>query len=610
MENSSKKDSSLRTFCWSIRLAWEMKPTAIVLWTVVCTLTAVLPALSLIWQRGILQTLSDYITTGNGEFGQAAPSIAMLGFIMILIGVSVRLNTRFMYAVIYDYYYIGLSEKFMNLIQEVEIKTLNKKEIQDEYRYVRYRFSELASLMSAFFVIVSQVVGLVSLLVLAGTYSTVIFFVTLIYLLLVIVINQKLAGKRTYNYVEDREFIRRTEYFENAVMQPGVAKEMRIFHNAGRMQKEWEEAYRPILERDRGIGRWSAINSLLCSAGYYVLVACLLVYSVFQIQAGEMSVDVFLVLYGMAQSMSAAIQSFSNTFHHVRRCLCDLGRIKRFMQTVPRMEKYKSGEAFSPDGPIVFEAEHVSFSYDDEQEVLHDINFQIKRGETVALVGLNGSGKSTLVKLLIDLYQPVKGTLYFFGKPYSQYNKETISRNIGMFFQDYALFHASLQENVGFGDLKNIKDEAAVTAAMKKGGALKLLEKMPQGLQTWLTKKVKKDGVNLSGGEQQKIAVSRAHMSDKDVLIFDEPASALDPVAEMEQFTAIREKIRGRTAILISHRVGFARMADRIIVLDKGRLAESGSHEELMEKNGIYAGFFRTQAEWYDVGKEGSAYEA
>lgn len=178
-----------------------------------------------------------------------------------------------------------------------------------------------------------------------------------------------------------------------------------------------------------------------------------------------------------------------------------------------------------------------------------------------------------------------------------------------MFFQDFALFHASLRESVGYGDLKNIENREKITEALRKGGGMKLLERLPEGMETWLLKKVKKGSVNLSGGEQQKVAVSRAHMSDKDVLIFDEPASALDPIAEMEQFSAIQEKIQGRTAILISHRVGFARLADRIFVMDQGKLAEVGTHEELMEKQGIYLEFFQSQAEWYDVKKEDAAYE-
>jgi ATP-binding cassette subfamily B protein len=592
-----------------MRLAWEMNRMSIIIWTAICALVALLPAAALIWQKDILKKLTVYIATGTGEFSQVAYSIIILGSIMILIGISVRLNSDFLFAVVYDYYYIGLSEKFMDLIQKVEVKTLNQKGVQDEYRYVRYRFGELASLMADFFVFITQTVSIISLLILALTYSGVIFWATVGYLIVVVVINQALTEKRTYSYVQDRDFIRRTEYFESIVMQSGVAKELRIFHNAGRMMKEWEEAYDPILKRDKRIGRWSSTISFLCSLGYYCLMVCLLIYSVHQVSKKSMGVDVFLVLYGMAQSMSVAIHSFSNTFHHIKRRLFDLGRMKKFMQSVPTMKERAQAQEMQEDAEIVFEAKNVSFSYDDKKEILHNLNFQIRRGETVALVGLNGSGKSTLMKLLIELYQPTQGTLYFCGKPYDQYQKESISRNIGMFFQDFVLFHASMQENVGFGDLKSIEDESKILAAIKKGGAEKLLEKLPNGLATWLIRKVRKDGVNLSGGEQQKVAVSRAHMSDKDILIFDEPASALDPIAEMEQFAAIREKISGRTAVLISHRVGFARLADRIMVLEYGKLVESGSHDELIAQNGTYAKFFQAQAGWYDIAKGGQANE-
>jgi ATP-binding cassette subfamily B protein len=238
---------------------------------------------------------------------------------------------------------------------------------------------------------------------------------------------------------------------------------------------------------------------------------------------------------------------------------------------------------------------------------LRNLNFSIKKGETIALVGVNGSGKTTLVKLLIGLFTPTNGNLKFCGDIYNPKTRGAVIKRVGMFFQNFYIFHASLRENVGFGDLKNLGNEERIWLAMEKGGADKLPDKFDKGLEQWLERSVKKDGAILSGGEKQRVAVSRAHMSDKDILIFDEPAAALDPIAEMKQFHAIREKIEGRTAILISHRVGFARLADRIFVLDDGCLAQSGTHDELMASGGIYADFYKEQAQWYvreDTGDE------
>ena len=154
------------------------------------------------------------------------------------------------------------------------------------------------------------------------------------------------------------------------------------------------------------------------------------------------------------------------------------------------------------------------------------------------------------------MFSPTKSQLHFFGNPYNPKARGALIKHVGMFFQNFYIFHATLRENVGFGDLKNLSNEERILLAMEKGGADKLPEKFANGLDHWLNRNVKKDGAMLSGGEKQRVAVSRAHMSDKDVLIFDEPVAALDPIAEMKQFHAIHEKIQGRTAILISHRVG------------------------------------------------------
>jgi len=252
------------------------------------------------------------------------------------------------------------------------------------------------------------------------------------------------------------------------------------------------------------------------------------------------------------------------------------------------------------DTDIVFEAKNLSYTYKGDKLALDDVSLKIKKGETIALLGMNGSGKSTLIKLLLQLYKPLSGSLHFYGIDYEGLERGFLRNKIGAFFQDYYLFHMPIGENIGFGDINNVNDITKIDAALEKGGATELVKRLEKEKSTFIQKDIEKSGTDFSGGERQKLAISRTHMNDKDILIFDEPASMLDPISELEQFMNIKEKIAGRTSILISHRVGFARLADRVILLDNGKVVESGTHDELIVKDGLYAKFFSEQAQWYE----------
>jgi ATP-binding cassette subfamily B protein len=259
------------------------------------------------------------------------------------------------------------------------------------------------------------------------------------------------------------------------------------------------------------------------------------------------------------------------------------------------------GTADSPaDEDMLYKVDNLTFSYENKPAI-QDTSFSINKGEVIALVGPNGSGKSTLVKLLLDMYKPNGGSILLMGRPYDDYHRDYIRSKVNVFFQNFYLFHSPLRENVGVGAIEDMDDEPKLLEAIRKGGAEKLVANLPQGMDTLLGKFQDPSGTELSGGEKQRIASARTHMSNRDILIFDEPASMLDPIAEMEQFNNIRGMLGGRTAILISHRIGFARMADRIIMLDDGRIAETGTHDELMAKGGLYAHFFNEQAQWYST---------
>ena len=240
----------------------------------------------------------------------------------------------------------------------------------------------------------------------------------------------------------------------------------------------------------------------------------------------------------------------------------------------------------------------VSFAYE-KKNILNHINLKIKKGEIVALLGYNGSGKSTLAKLLIGQIQPDSGEIYYYGHPYQKCNMAQIKKKIGIYFQDFFLFHMSLKQNIEIGSIEEKDSKEMLNKAIELGDVKKLISKLPKGLENILKKDVDKSGAGLSGGEQQKVGVARAFYGDKDLLIFDEPAAALDPIAEIRQFQNIQASVENRAAVLISHRIGFARLADRIIVLQNGQIEEEGCHEDLMKKQGVYYDFFMQQAQWY-----------
>ena len=589
------------TIGWSIKLAMSINAGVFLFWGILSILIALLPAVALYYNRQTVSILSVFLLSGKGSFTDILPSIITLGIILTAIGLSKRINGNFLYFIMYDAYYFGLEEYLMDVVQHIEIKTLMDKKYRDEHWAVMGRCGALADFMSSGCLFLSKLSGALSLLVVALQTSSVIFGISAAYIVGIILLNFFAADKLRWDGRAFWEAERLSNYYQSSSMSSGVAKEIRVYDLQRETLEKWDFAYDKVDKVEHKYVKYRQIVAFISGICFYVFMAGMMAYCINRVADGFMFVDVFLMLYAMGQSISEVTQILSTSFQEADRGLYFLNIQRKFVKAVPKAEK-DWVEGFTPsDEETVFKAEALCFSYNDKNEVLHDLTFSIKKGETIALVGVNGSGKTTLVKLLIGLFSPTRGNLKFHGKSYDSLTRGAVIQKVGMFFQDFHIFHATLRENVGFGDLKSLGNIERIILAMKKGGADKLPTRFPKGLEQWLLRSVIKDGALLSGGEKQRVAVSRAHMSDKDILIFDEPAAALDPIAEMVQFHAIKEKIEGRTAVLISHRVGFARLADRIMVLDGGRLVEMGTHEELMASDGIYAKFFQEQAQWYDT---------
>jgi ATP-binding cassette subfamily B protein len=230
--------------------------------------------------------------------------------------------------------------------------------------------------------------------------------------------------------------------------------------------------------------------------------------------------------------------------------------------------------------------------------VLDGIDLAIRPGERIALVGENGAGKSTLVKLLLGLYQPTAGRISADGIDLRSMAPQAWRATVGAVFQDYMRYSMTVRENVGFGRLEKLDDLCAIEDAVRSSSAEETVRALPVGYETLLGKEFE-GGQDLSQGQWQKLAIARAYLRDAEILVLDEPASALDALAELEIYRQFVKLAEGKAVLLISHRLGSARLADRILFLQQGRIVQEGTHDELMAAGGPYAELYAMQAEWY-----------
>lgn len=241
----------------------------------------------------------------------------------------------------------------------------------------------------------------------------------------------------------------------------------------------------------------------------------------------------------------------------------------------------------------------VSFAYPgSDKKILSHLSFSIKAGERIAIVGKNGEGKTTLIKLLLGLYEPDEGEIRIGGLPLAAYSRKAKEQMFAPVFQDFVKYDITLQENIGVGDIEGLHDKERIATAIHKAKLGDLLAQLPNGMHSVLGRTFT-GGVDLSGGQWQRIAIARAFMANKRIMILDEPTSQLDPMAESEIYSDFSSMVDGKTAILITHRLGATTIADRILVLEQGRIVQSGPHSELLQEPGLYAQMYENQKQWY-----------
>ena len=401
--------------------------------------------------------------------------------------------------------------------------------------------------------------------------------------------------------VEGNPFTRKRDYIKRIYYLSDYAKEIRLNPDVSNILfKNFEEANDEVYQIEKkytkrkflfGFLRRYVSNAMFSDVLY-------ISYLVFQAAVRKtLSFSTVAILYNSFGSLKNGMRIFTDVYPFASETSLYVRKIRNFLEYEP---KIVSQEGLIPtEEAKEIELKNVSFAYGSQTDMLlKDLNIHIKPGEKIALVGYNGAGKTTLVKLLMRLYDVKSGEILADGTDIRKYDVAKYRDTIGTVFQDFQIFAGNVKENVML-DVDDECDEARIEQALTDSGLMKRVSRMPSGLDTELTTEFSKEGINLSGGESQKLAIARVFYKNAGLMILDEPSSALDPIAEYQLNHAMLSATKDKTVIFISHRLSTTRIADRIIMLEDGRIVEQGSHEELLSKNGKYAQMWKVQAGAY-----------
>ena len=445
-------------------------------------------------------------------------------------------------------------------------------------------------------IILSSLITIVGSAAIISAYSFGIVLIAAVSAVFIVIIGIRLSELD----VESRKKLSKDDhtvgYYDKLFTDSSYAKELKLFSAYERFIDRWQKAYTCRYKSSMGFerkkqrlvilqGTIEVIGSV--TAAFFIARAAL---------AGKITIGDFYLYTANFSLLCAALGEISDAIKDLLSLSENYNRFESFTESTSHGER-KGDELQLPEKCDI-RFDHVSFSYENEP-VLKDISFELKDGESIALIGRNGSGKSTLIKLLCGLYTPDSGEIYINDKPYSRYSKSELYKLFGVVYQDFNKFRLSVRENLSAQRPEAASDDAALSEVYINSGLDP--ERLRNGLDTMLGREYDPDGIELSGGQWQRIAIARCEFGNRLCRVFDEPASALDSAAE-NRFIADNLLHGSKSVVIISHRLSVGKLADKVIYLDRGRIVEKGTHDELMRQGGEYAKMYRLQASLYQKG--------
>jgi ATP-binding cassette, subfamily B, bacterial len=590
--------SALRNVAPVLRIVWESGPAVVAAGLIVRLFGSLLP-LAALW---ITKLIIDRIVQIVSAHSPVPPSLWLLvaaEFGIAVVGSALSRTTDYLDALLADKYIRHISIKVMNHAADLDMLAYENPVFYDRLERARVQATDRLGMIQSMGRLIQQVITAVSLSI------SIFVFSPWLLLLLIGGILPAFLGESHFAFLGYATSFRQTptrrelDYLRVLGGSREAAKELKLFGLKEFLIDRFTRLSDQVYQENVSLARRRLIAgsflSMIGTIGYFSAYA----YVIWRTVTGWLTIGSLTFLTGAILQASGNIQQIFSTVSSIADQALFLTDLLAFFEMQPTIRS-KPGALPAPR-PIVrgFEFRNVSFQYPGNSRLILDgLDFRLEPGERVALIGENGEGKTTIVKLMTRLYDPVDGQILLDGVDLRAYDLEDLYREIGVIFQDFMRYEMTAAENIAVGQIDMLTRPAQLQMAAAKSMADEVIARLPRGFAQMLGRRFE-GGVDLSGGEWQKVALARAYLRDAQVLILDEPTASLDARSEFEVFQRFAELTEGKTALFVSHRFSTVRMADRIVVLEKGRIIEDGSHQRLSSRGGRYAEMFEMQAASY-----------
>jgi len=594
----SERLTALRNVPPVLRIVWQSGPVVVSLGLVSRLISSFIP-LAALW---ITKLIIDGIVHAVSRHQAVNPVLWWLvaaEFAIAVFGSMLGRIIDYLDALLADKYTLHVSIQVMKHAAELDLIAYEDPVFYDRLERARVQATDRLGMIQSIGRLVQQVITAASLSI------SILLISPWLLLLLIAGILPAFLGESHFAFLGYARNFRQTsirrelDYLRVLGGSREAAKELKLFglkeFLIGRFTRLSDHIYRENVDLARRRLIAGSLLSMIGTAGYYSAY----VYVIWRTVTGSLTIGMLTFLTGAIVQASGNIQQIFSILSSIADQALYLTDLLAFfgMQSTIRSKP----NALPAPRPIVrgFEFRKVSFRYPGTSRlVLNGLDLHLRAGERVALIGENGEGKTTLVKLMTRLYDPVEGQVLLDGVDLREYDLEDLYREIGVIFQDFMRYEMTARENIAVGRIDEINNLPLLKTAADKSMANEVIERLPRDYEQMLGRRFE-NGVDLSGGEWQKVALARAYLRDAQVLILDEPTAALDARSEFEVFQRFAELTAGKSALFISHRFSTVRMADRIVVLHDGRIAEDGNHDNLVNLGGRYACMFEMQAASY-----------